>query len=192
MPRYVIFMLLGVFLIAGCECRSAQKSPVAIKIGSTDVTAGEFEAAFRQALHTGEDTGQARREFLDTYVMRMLLLKEAEKLGLDRDPAFLKDVEYFWQQSLIKLVLDRKTKELLAGRITITDGDVRDYYHENKDKYFKDKELSSVYDQIRWIILNNRQKEAVSDWLRDLKNAAKVEIDYKLLNITGQGGEDGN
>jgi len=192
MPRYIIFMLLVVFLATGCECRSAQKSPVAIRIGSTDVTANEFETAFKQMPHAGEDTDEVRKEFLDTYVMRMLLLKEAEKLGLDRDPAFLKDVEYFWQQSLIKLLLDRRTKELLASKITITDGDVRSYYYDNKDKYFKDKELSSVYDQIRWIILNNRQKEAVSDWLRNLKKAANIEINYKLLNIAGQGGDNGN
>lgn len=192
MPRYIFFMSLVVFLLMGCECRSAHKSPIAIKIGSTEITVDEFESAFKHMPPDGQDTAEAKKEFLDTYVTRMLLLKEAGKLGLDRDPAFLKDVEYFWQQSLIKLLLDRKTKELLASKITITDADVRAYYYENKDKYFKDKELSSVYDQVRWIILNNRQKEAVSDWLRDLKSAAKVEIDYKLLNIAGQGGNDGN
>ena len=50
-------------------------------------------------------------EFLKNMITQKLILLDAERRGLDRDPQFLKMIENFWQQSLLTFALQEKTKE---------------------------------------------------------------------------------
>ena len=177
MKKLIVLALL-VLLILGCIWFKGNKKP-AIKIGKIQINSERFQREFELSGFAKEGK---KKDFLDTFISRKLILLEAEKLGLDKDPEFLRDVQDFWEQSLLKLVLDKKIKELVVD-VSIDEEEIRSYYMKNKDKEFADKEFEQAYDQIKWILLRNKQRDAIGNWMDYLKNDAEVVIDYKLLGI---------
>jgi len=178
----ILPIFISICLICGCGPSRDKKPPAAIKIDKISVTAEEYDNAFRNSPYASSDNPEARKEFLGNFLTRMLLLREAERTGADKDPEFLKSVQLFWQQSLVKLMLDRKIKEL-ASHVGVTDREVKDYYQANKDAEFQGRELPAVYDNIKWTILNGKQKALLDDWLNSLQNSSRIEINYGLLKI---------
>ncbi|HOW43188.1 MAG TPA: hypothetical protein PLF03_05950 [Candidatus Omnitrophota bacterium] len=180
--RRLPVVLLTIVVAACCGCE--QKAKPAIKIGDIGISAAEFNesfSAFRKARGQSAD----RKEFLDTYVTRKLILIEAEQLGLDKAPQFLQDLQLFWEQSLLKLMLARKVNEV-SVRVRVDDKEIEEYYLRHKEKDFPDKELAQVYDQIKILLFKVKQRLAMQRWTDELKKRTAVEIDYKLLNLPEQ------
>lgn len=181
MTRKILYVLLALFLFNGCQ-KLERSSPVAIEIDGIKVTVSEFEEAFKDSLYAKDDSPSSKKEFLDNFVTRKLILKQAEKQNLDKDPKFLKDVELFWQQSLLKLILDEKSRQVSLS-LKVDDNEIKDYYETHKDSDFKDKELADVYGAIKWFLLKEKQQAAIEQWINGLKNEIKLKINYKLLGI---------
>ena len=170
----LIIILLAIF---GC----AKDENEVIKIGDIGVSLEEFDLAFATSgLASG---GEAkRREFLDTFISRKLMLLEAEKMGLDKDPQFLQNIQLFWEQSLLKLVLQRKMNEL-SSTIKIDDKEVRDFYKQIKGEDASDEEFTKMYDQIKLILFKEKQNKAIQVWVNSLRRETEIEIDYDSLGI---------
>ena len=181
MPKKTILIFLSLFLLYGCESAN-KKPPAAIKIDNIEITAAEYRNAFKDSPYASSVAPDAGKEFLNNYITRMLILREAERTGMDKNPEFLKNVQFFWQQSLIKLVLDKKIKEI-ALHIKVSDSEVKDYYQANKDAEFKAQDLAAVYDQIKWLILNRKQKALSDDWVNSLHSESKISVNKSLLKI---------
>lgn len=177
--KKVVFIILTVFLFSNWGC--VKKEKAALKIGDIQITAKEFDKAFESSKFAGS-TEAVREKFLNMFISRKLILKEAERLGLDEDPQFLRSIQLFWEQSLLKLILSRETKELSVA-IKVDDREISNYYEKRKEQDYADKELSEVYAQIKLLIFRAKQSKAIQDWASSLRNKTKIEIDYKLLGI---------
>ncbi|MBN3040577.1 MAG: SurA N-terminal domain-containing protein [Candidatus Omnitrophica bacterium] len=179
MKRLILFILVLLFLTTGCELFSRQKP--AISIGKIKISKQEFDDAFASSIFRSGDI-EARKQFLERFISRKLILQEAERLGLDKDPQFLKDIQLFWEQSLLKLALSKKIKELSLDT-QVSDAEVRKYYDNNKDIEFMGQEIAQVYDQIKWLILNEKQRDAIKEWADSLQKDTEIKIEYDLLGI---------
>jgi len=69
---------------------------------------------------------------LDTIIINELLLQEAQRLGIDKEPAFRAAVQEYYEQSLIKILIDRQFSKM---DIAATDQEV-DRYIANHGKVF--------------------------------------------------------
>ena len=176
---FVIFIIPFIFLSTGWSWLNKKKP--AITINNLSITPQEFEESFKIS-HFAEKSVSSRKEFLDNLITKKLILEKAEEMGLDKDPAFLKDVQIFWEQSLLKLVLSRKINQLSA-RIRINDKEVDNYYRRNKEKLFAGKALPDVYSRIKWLLFKRKQSQAIREWVSSLRENAKIKIDYKMLGI---------
>lgn len=156
--KRILSILLVLFIFSGCG-KVNQSSPVAIEIDAIKITVNEFEEAFKNSFYAKEDTSSSRKEFLDNFIARKLILKEAESQGLDKDPMFLQGVELFWEQSLLKTILDRKIKELSLN-VKIDEREIRKYYRAHKADYFKDKE--SVHSSITPLCFSLKMSHFIS------------------------------
>jgi len=110
MRKYLI-IILAVLMIAGCKCQ-AKDEQVLAKINNYEITKQEFDEEFKDSAYGVSDTEGSRKSFLDNLINRKLVLQEAERQGLDKDRAFLKSIERFWEQSLLKIMLDKKSKNI--------------------------------------------------------------------------------
>lgn len=102
------------------------------RIGNQAVDAQEFQAYLEQQTRRNprlQITPAMKRDLLEKYLEKKLLLAEADRQGLDRDPEVVKELKEMKEQVLIKHLFASKEKEL-AGRIKIDDKEIQKYYGE--------------------------------------------------------------
>lgn len=165
-----------------CACLGcAKKETVAITIGNIPITVDEFNDAFEEGrFQYGVEL--SRKDFLDSYIIRKLILKEAEDLKLDTDPQVLKSLQVFWEQTLLRLALTRKINEMTVP-LEVSDNDILEFYEAQKNRDYIGKELPDVREDIKLIIFRRKQQQALQEWTDELKKRKKVAIDYRLLGI---------
>jgi len=176
---FVVAAAVGAALFFGAKLKT--RSPAVITIGRARISKQEFEEALNASTFMPVDN-QFRKEFLDKFIARKLILYEAERTGLHKDPEFLKEVQRFWEQALLNLALSRKVREF-ALDTRVSDQEIRSYYNKNKKVEFPDKDLPQVYDQIKWSLLNEKQRQAIEQWADLLKQRVSITIDYDALGI---------
>ena len=173
-----IYLLLIILILSGVSCDV--KNETVIAIDDIKITKTEFEEAFNMSRFASMEKG--REVFLDSYIDKKLILKEAENMGLDKEPEFLSDIQVFWEKALLKSVLSKKSDEL-AALVDISDRKVRRYYEKNTEKLFAGRELAEVYEQIKWFIIQEEQSNAMEEWSKSLKKKAKIKVNYSRLGI---------
>ena len=146
MRRYLI-ITLAVLMIAGCKCQAKDKQILA-RINNYEITKQEFLEEFKGSAYGVSDTEESRKSFLDNLINRKLVLQEAQREGLDKDSAFLKSIERFWEQSLLKVMLDKKSKDISmlkdAGK-----GDKEDAYNGWIDGLRKNADIKVDYNLLK-------------------------------------------
>jgi peptidyl-prolyl cis-trans isomerase SurA len=176
MKKLALYVLLFAFL--GCE--KAPVKPVLVTINNYSISREEFDREFIDSPLAKKDTREARKQFLEMLINRKLLLQEAQKLGLDKDAEFLKSIERFWEQSLLKAYLDRKTQEV-AGQIFISDFAVEQAYKNLQAEGKADKPYAQMYRTLKWDLARAKESELMDKWLKDLKNNAAINVNVGLL-----------
>lgn len=107
-----MIILLAVMFIAGCACPLPKDEKVLAKINNYEITPEEFEEQFKESPYARDNTLEARKDFLKVLIGRKLILQDAQAKGLDKEKEFLKMIERFWEQSLLKLALQTKSQEI--------------------------------------------------------------------------------
>lgn len=72
----------------------------------------------------GRLTEERLEEILHTLIDRKLLIDEAVKSGLSQDERFLESIKSFWEQTLIRELIEKKNGEW-ADRLVVTDAEIR-------------------------------------------------------------------
>ncbi len=172
-----VFLFL---LIAGCNPAPKDKQILA-KINNYEITLDEFKEEFKDSQYAAGETAESKKEFLNNLINRKLILQDAERKGLDKDKSFLRMIERFWEQSLLKLAIERKTRET-AGSVSVSDKEIEDAYNNLTAQGKADKPYDQMYQQIKWQITRAKETQQLNDWVNQLHKKADIKIDYDLLN----------
>jgi hypothetical protein len=114
-------LVFAVFLLmSGCGPKpgAGTGGEVVVSINDYKITRGEFESEFKNSPYGTVDTPESRKNFLNALIDRKLILQYAQKEGYDKETTFLKTIEKFWEQSLLKIVLDKKMLEIAARNVS--------------------------------------------------------------------------
>jgi hypothetical protein len=168
--RHLFFIALIVTLFAGCS----PKKDLALTIGDIEITKSEFLQAFRDSGETNPQT------FLDQFISKKVILREAERRGLDRDPQFMSDIQKYWEQGLLKRMLTQKNTELAS---TVSDQEVESYYLQHKNEFFAGKDLMAVRAEIQSFLARDKQNAALNAWVENLRKQTPVKINDVVLEI---------
>jgi hypothetical protein len=119
---YIIVILLGLSAIIGYELRSESPSPgeAAIIVNDKVISVEEFNKLYSSRSSAAEDRG----DFINSLITKELLIQESKKEGIDKEEPFRRSIQNFYEQSLIKLLMDRKCACL---NITVTDDELNRY-----------------------------------------------------------------
>lgn len=178
MKKYLI-LLMTLFLIAGCG--QSGKEQFLAKINNYVITPAEFEQEFRDSPYGNDDTIDSRRIFLEQIINRQLILQDAQHRGIDKDKSFLKMIERFWEQSLLKLTLDRISREI-SGSVQVSDREIKEAYEKKFSEGKTDKSYAQAYNNIKSDLIKTKETRLMNEWLGGLYKKAKIEINYGLLN----------
>ncbi len=175
----VILLFLSIFIYA--QLKRPTQAQIAIQIGDIRISLQEFNQAFLSSPFARKGN-KGEKEFLKTYIIKKLILKDAESKNLDKTPQLLNELQLFWERALLKLAISKKAKEI-SDKIKVSEAEIKEYYEKNKDSKFSQKKLSEVYSQIKSILLEKKQRKAMQEWIRNLQKNTKIKINYKLLGI---------
>lgn len=121
---FIILFLVGLSsAIALYSFWPGEPSPsqdVALRINGYPMSQKQIDAQIRnQGYHGGN-----REDQVEALVNRRLLLQEAERLGIDKEEGFRKALELYYEQSLIKVLTDRKLASITAD---VSEKDIERY-----------------------------------------------------------------
>lgn len=177
--KKIYLLILGLILIYGC----AQRKEVAVRINDFTLTKEEFEEELKE-VGLIEASVEEKEKFLENLIDHKLILLEAERLGLDKEREFLKEIENFYEKNLLKIMLDKKSKEITA-KISVEEREIQALYDQMREKGETLKSYDEIYEQLRWQILREKQNQEFGDWLENLRKEAKIKINRELLGIKG-------
>jgi hypothetical protein len=175
----MLFLLAILLSSAGCG-RPAKENTQLARINNYEITKEEFERAFKDSAFGRADTLESRREFLDNLINQKLILQEAQAGGLDKDKDFLKLIERFWEQSLLKIALDRKTKEV-SGAVFVSDKAIEEVYNKMAGEGKADRPYAKMYSQIKWELARAGQSKMMDNWVSSLRKKADIKINQEML-----------
>jgi len=178
--RFLVYMALILpFIASGCS-GSVPSDKIVVQINDYPLTLSEYNEMLEEAGISGEPV-KTREAFVENLINRKLLLQEAQRKGLDKEKDFLRSIEKFWEQSLLKIIIDKKTSEILSG-LEVTDKEMEDYYEnwarENPDDI---KPLEEVKGIIRWQLLRLKQSLILDAWIKTLRDKAHIKIDRQAI-----------
>ena len=126
----------------GCARKDAMPDPesqrVLARINNYKMTAEDFAhgaRSFTPEVSLPEDSRDGKRRILEDLINREILIQEAQKMDLDKEKAFMNEIEDHWKQALLKSVVDKKLNEL-SRTVQVSDAEVRAYYDRMKRKLF--------------------------------------------------------
>lgn len=179
MKKYAL-LLFAVMFILGCG-RSPKDKMVLAKINNYEISREEFEEEFKASSFGRIDTLDSRKEFLNTLIDHKLILQDAQEKDLDKDKNFLKMIQRFWEQSLLKLTVDKKTKEV-SGSALVSDKTIEETYNRLLKEGKTDKTYEQMYQQIKWEVTKLKETQAMNNWVEGLRQKAHIKVNYDLLN----------
>lgn len=116
-------------VIAGCTDESPSE-PYAARIGETYLTEAELSDAM-ESIAVGGDTVEARRQIVEQWVTRTLLLNEAERLNLEREP----DVQRQLREQRRSVLINALTSRIYeAAEVEPSREAVMQYFERNRDR----------------------------------------------------------
>ena len=179
MKKYIV-LLLAVILTLGCGRAAKERKEILAKINNYEITLDEFEEEFKESAYGRNGSAQAKNDFLNNLINRKLILQDAQNKGLDKDRSFLKMIERFWEQSLLKLAIDKKTKEI-AGSVMVNDREIEEAYNNLPQEVKAAKPYESMYQQIKWQLTRNKESQLLNDWIAQLHKKSEIKVNYDLL-----------
>ncbi|MFH0839155.1 MAG: hypothetical protein V1893_03110 [Candidatus Omnitrophota bacterium] len=183
MKRICLIMCMIIVCTPGCclnQPPPKEKSVALATVNNYVITYQEFEEEFKDSAYGTDDTVESKKEFLSHLINRKLILQDAQKNGLDKDKDFLKMIEKFWEQSLLKLALDRKAKEVV-GSVSVSDQEIEEAYNKMQKEGKTAKTLQQVYGQIKWELISQKESQSMDDWLTQLHKKATITTNEELL-----------
>jgi hypothetical protein len=184
MRGFAIFVVISILSVtsAGCGKKPAgAEDKVVARINNYDLTVRDFRdeisLTIANKLLPG-DPKKAKEELLEEVIAKKVLLQEAQRQDFDKDRAFMKEIERYWEQALIKLMVRKKTQEL-SRAISVTESEVRSEYERmSVETGGKIAPFESMVSDIKDYLYKKKMQESFDDWLARLKSGSDIKI-YK-------------
>lgn len=155
-------ILAAVIFVSGCCANpdgagKCKKDEVVAKINNYSLTESDFLNEVRLIApqkYNIANTEKAKEGALNELITKKVLLQEAQKANFDKDGKFMKEIERYWEQALLKLLMKQKVDE------------------------FSRNISPEIPFETRQQILQTE----ISKWISDIRNSAKIKIYKENLN----------
>lgn len=208
MKKLIVAVSVFVLALALYGCGKGSDGAVLAKVNRSAITAADFKKQLEdlnpQMQHAVAMDPKARKEYLDDLIGIELVIQEAKRQGLDKEPEFKKTVEARKKEveeykkkldqrlqdeirnELFNSVLKKDLAEKLKSVSATTDKEARDYYNKNKDKIRtpdgRQIGFKEVEPQIKTRLAQEKQRPLYLEYTKGLKAKASISVDDKALD----------
>ena len=166
-----------------CSQEKPEETEILSRINDYNLTLDEFQYELTAELELDKDfklTEEAKRKFLEELIRKELLIQEAKKLKLDRKDKFVRTIERYWESTLIRDLIDLKSREI-EKKAYVSQKEIETRYKEMKKSEEKLPPLKEIDEQIGKELKEKKKTTMLEEWISDLRKNAKVEIYEELL-----------
>jgi len=179
MKRLFFSILVCTLVFAGCSCiTEGNDKRVVAKINKYNMTVDDLKYELRNIPYDEIELLEEGRgkEYLDRLIEKEILLQEAQRLGLDREKDFMKSIESYWEQTLLRLLLEIKSKEI-SGIVHVYDNEIEEYYRDSGERL----PFSRAKRDMERALRQKKETEAMNAWIDELREGASIKINDELL-----------
>ncbi len=181
--KYLVGFLAGFFLLvtlAFSQTQGNTQDKVLATVNGYEITQSTVDN-FIKSLPPGvvndKNAAQIRENVLNTLISERVLLDEAKRLNLEKDPQVEKEIKAQTDNILINALLQKKFGN---QNFAPTDKEITDFYNQNKSK-LKDSKgqilpLNKVKSEIAQYLTNVKRKQALDNYINELKKNDKIII----------------
>ena len=185
MKKVLVYLLLSglIFFLFCCTSENKEKHTELAKINDYTLGLKEFQNQLAAEIEFDKDfklTKEAKKKFLEELIRKELLIQEAKRFNLDKKEKFVRAIERYWEYTLIKDLMDMKGKEI-SKRILVSQEEIEALYREKKKSDDTLPPLSKLQEKISKDLKERKKTRMIKEWLNDLKEKAKIQINEKLL-----------
>jgi len=166
-----------------CSQEKPEETKILSRINDYNLTLDEFEYELAAELELDKDfklTYEAKKEFLEQLIRKELLIQEAKKLKLDRKDKFVRAIERYWESTLIRDVIDLKSREI-GKKAYVSQEEIEIRYKEMKESEEEIPPLKEIQEQISKELKEKKKTRMLEQWISNLRKNAKIEIAEELL-----------
>lgn len=185
---FLLVLCLFPLCLLSCTEHKENETKVLAKINNYDLGLDEFLLMLSEELEMEDDfklTEEAKVEFLEELIRKELLLQEAKKLKLDRKDKFMRAIERYWESTLIRDLIDIKSREI-SKKTVVSQKEIELYYTERKEADASIPPLSDVENEIGKMLKEKKKSEMLKAWISGLRDTADIKIDKQLLTGSGE------
>jgi hypothetical protein len=134
--KYIYYILAIMIVFSGLAAYGLFDTRVEISkpflsVNDRIISEAEFESALKR-----KPSYMSREQFAESLIDKQLLIQEAVRMEINKEENFRSAVESFYEQSLIKILLDRKLDSLV---VDVTNGEMAKYEELTQSKIFLTK-----------------------------------------------------
>jgi peptidyl-prolyl cis-trans isomerase C len=209
MMKHFLAVAAAIAILGAAGCSKTSDNTVIARVNQTKITAGDYKRQLEgldnfQMEQTVATDEKARTEFLEDLIGIELVLQEAKRQGLDKDPEYKKTLDSIKKDyeeakrrlakryqdasknELFKVLLKKELADKAAKLEPPTDKEIRDFYEKNRDKMVgmdgKRYSFKDVEPQIKSRLMQEKQRDLYLAYIKSLRDKAKVTVDEKALD----------
>ena len=154
MRKLLEFSLVFGMLAVASSCRRSA-SPVVATVGSAQITAAEVQSRLEEAPPEFQQYAASpagRRQFLNLLIREKIVLREAQRAGVQKEPTYQQAVERYnaqLQQRLQEykdtLLVNSFLRKLGSHDLAATDNEVSHFYEEHRADFERPMEIQASH-----------------------------------------------
>ena len=121
----ISFFMIAALALSGCGKQPAGKNgEIVARINNYELTVEDFKSEVDPILakrYMTVEPDLAKKALLEDIITKKILIEAAQKENFDKDSVFMKEIERYWEQALLKLLLKKKIDELSQQGIPADD-----------------------------------------------------------------------
>ncbi len=176
--HYLAILVILLSLMMGFSC--GKKSQIVAEVEGDKITVDEFNLRFEYYLKSkyyqqpeiipqARNSMEERKLVLRDMINEKIILKEAQKLKLDKRDDVKNLIKLYTQQ----IVLNAYIEQYLANDINVTDVEITDFYNKNRDK-FRNVDPEYAKRSIRYQLMMQKYDVKITEVLDKLKNLYRI------------------
>jgi len=178
---YNMLVICVIFsFLAGCSSSSNEGDKrVVAQVNKYKMTVDDLKYELKYTPYDRSyflETHEGRNRYINSLLEKEILLQEAQKQDIDKEKDFMKSIENYWEQALLRLLLEREAKKI-SGSIHVYDNEIEEYYRQSGEEL----PLSDVKRDIAMAIRQKKETEAMDAWIESLEKESNIEINNELL-----------
>jgi len=183
--RIHIVIVAGIMvLLCSCTGQGTNKSAPVAKVNDYVIASDDFRQVLARSAYFNDIVGLSladKKRILDEEIRKELLIQEAIKLGLDKEPEFRQTIERYWEQTLIASLVKRQSASI-QSRIIVTEDEIENRYRQMAQPGTELPPLADLRQKLEKEIRDEKQTKALEEWTEDLWKKAKINLNEENLS----------